>query len=286
MDMEVSPAKFGTEILQNMNQPQGAEERHHQDTHKTPIQQAAPDHETLYHPFQNSPIRVALKALVDMNISLVEYGTQVQFRYGYEEIPVVVEWAVPDEELSLASQILVENDFPLLSTGRRLWLGYWETKCLRHDLDGAGWRCVHLLPLSLVGFALDDTIKVTSMFAPEISILTPKPPRYMLSLINHLRKLRIHDSSRLRVEKDLLTFISSYILHGPPGDISPEARQRLIDEQSEEGLQKKLDEGVRFMREWDWGDVEEADLALAERVIGDCQYVGKLADVTQEPSSP
>jgi hypothetical protein len=145
--------------------------------------------------------------------------------------------------------------------------------------------CVHLLPLSLVGFTLEDTSEVPSIFAPEIRILTPKPPRYMLSLIHHLRKLRIGDASRLRVEKDLLTFISSYILHGPPGDISPELLHRLVEQQSDEELLAKLDEGVKFIKKWDWGNVEETDLALAERVVRDCQYVGKLTDVTRDPAS-
>ncbi|KAJ5516111.1 hypothetical protein N7527_007671 [Penicillium freii] len=134
----------------------------------------------------NIRITTALKALADNNICLVEYGAQVQFRCGYQEVPVVVEWAVPNEQLSLASQILVENRFPRLFTGAKSWFGYWETGCLRHGLDGAGWMGVHLPPLSLVGLTLEDTSEVYSMFAPEIKILTPKPPQYMLSLIHHL----------------------------------------------------------------------------------------------------
>lgn len=197
-----------------------------------------------------------------------------------------MKWAVPDEQLSLASQILVEHNFSRLSTRTRWWFGYWDTRCLRHGLGRAGWMRVHLLPLSLVGFTLEDTTEVPSMFAPDINIRTPKPPQYMLSLIRHLRKLRIGDPSRIRVEKDLLSFISSYILHGPPGHIHSELLHRLSEQQSKEGLLKELDEGVRFMKGWDWGNVEETDLALAERVVRDCHYVGKLTDVTQDPASP
>ncbi|KAJ5170056.1 uncharacterized protein N7500_002839 [Penicillium coprophilum] len=245
-----------------------------------------PDNEKYSHPFHGSPITAALKALVDRNISMVEYGAQVQFRCGYEEVPVVVEWAIPDEQLSLASQILADHNFPLLSSGTRWWFGYWDTGCFRHGLDRAGWMCVHLLPLSLVGLTLEDTTEVPSIFAPEINILTLKPPRYMLSLIHHLRKLRIGDASRLRVEKDLLTFISSYILHGPPGDINAELLQHLVEQESKEDKLKKLDEGVKFMKTWEWGNVEETDLALAERVVRDCQYVEKLTEVIEDPASP
>ena len=39
----------------------------------------------------NIQIATALKALADNNICLVEYGAQVQFRCGYEEVPVVSE---------------------------------------------------------------------------------------------------------------------------------------------------------------------------------------------------
>ncbi|KAJ6125611.1 hypothetical protein N7471_012928 [Penicillium samsonianum] len=185
-----------------------------------------------------------------------------------------------------SNAITVENNFPRLSTGNRWWFGFWDTGCLRHDLDGAGWMCVHLFPLSLVDFTLEDTTEVPSMFAPDINIRTPKPPQYMLSLIHHLRKLRIGGPSRIRVKKDLLSFISSYIFHGPPGHIHPELLHRLSEQQSKENLLKKLDEGVRFMKGWNWGNVEETDLALAERVVRDCHYVGKLTDVTQDPASP
>ncbi|KAJ5503708.1 hypothetical protein N7463_006582, partial [Penicillium fimorum] len=231
----------------------------------------------------NRRITTALKTLANKNISMVEYGAQVQLRCGYE-VPVVVEWAAPDEQLSLASQILVDNHFPRLLTGGQSWLGYWETRCLRHDLDGVGWMCVRLLPLLLVGFTLDDTTEVRSIFAPEIKVHTPKSPRYMLFLIRHLPELRIGDTSRLRVEKDLLTFISSYILHGLPGHINPELLHRLLEQQSNEELLEKLDEGVEFIKKRDMGNVDETDLALAERVVRDCQYVGNLTDLTRTPS--
>ncbi|KAJ5956488.1 hypothetical protein N7501_010767 [Penicillium viridicatum] len=250
------------------------------DGHQDPKQQHNPDalkvrkplldDERAQRPY-NIRITTALKALADNNTCLVEYGAQVQFRCGYEEGPVVVEWAVPDEQLSLASQILVENHFPRLFTGAKSWFGYWETGCLRHDLDGAGWMCMHLLPLSLVGLTLEDT---------------SEPPRYMLSLIHHLRKLRIGDASRLRVEKDLLTFISSYILHGPPAHINPELLHRLVEQQSNEELLAKLEEGIKFIKKWDWGNVEETDLVLAERVVRDFRYVRELTDVAWDPTSP
>lgn len=39
--------------------------------------------------FQNPVMREALKALIDNSISVVEYGNQVLFRYGYGEVLIV-----------------------------------------------------------------------------------------------------------------------------------------------------------------------------------------------------
>ncbi|KAJ5516112.1 hypothetical protein N7527_007672 [Penicillium freii] len=47
-----------------------------------------------------------------------------------------------------------------------------------------------------------------------------------------------------------------------------------------------LEEGVKFIKKWDWGNVEETDLVLAERVVRDCRYVGKLTDVARDPTRP
>lgn len=45
-------------------------------------------------PFRDSLIRVALQALIDNKMTLVEYGAQVQFRCGYEEV-LVVKYRLP-----------------------------------------------------------------------------------------------------------------------------------------------------------------------------------------------
>lgn len=62
-------------------------------------------------------------------------------------------------------------------------------QCLMHSLDGQGWMRVHLLPLSLVGFTLDETAPFPSTFDHELHLLTSKPAYYMSSLIRHLLQL-------------------------------------------------------------------------------------------------
>ncbi|KAJ5514600.1 hypothetical protein N7463_004152 [Penicillium fimorum] len=87
-----------------------------------------------------------------------------------------------------------------------------------HDLDGQGWMRIHLIPLSLVGFTLEDTVEVPSTFTHECHLLAPKPPHYMSSWIRHLLQPPIGHSSRVRVEKDLMGFIYVYILKDGPAD--------------------------------------------------------------------
>ncbi|KAJ5377554.1 uncharacterized protein N7496_004963 [Penicillium cataractarum] len=273
--------EVNTDITENLGEPQQPdspqapielEENWHYEELQRHGQGQDPEDEIPREPFCDSPIRTALEALVNNNITLVEYGAQVQFRCGYEEVPVVVEWAVPDDQLQHASQTLLEHNFPLLHHGVRPEFGYWDTGCRRHGLDSIGWMRVHLLPLSLVGLTLDETIDVSSMFAPKLRILTPLPTRYMLSLIRHLKKLPLRDSSRLRVEKDLLGFIGYYIVRDPPPEL----------QQSDEPLQKKLQRGVELMRTFDWGNVDQDELATAERLVLDCRRVSKLTDVVED----
>jgi hypothetical protein len=189
---------------------------------------------------------------------------------------------VPDEQLQQASQILVDHKFPLLHDPPRVEFGYWDTGCLRHGLDGSGWMRVHLLPLLLVGFTLEETIEVPSLFNPKVQIRTPLPLRYMLLLINHLKKLPMGDSSRNRVRKDLYSFMAYDIL-----PITPEEALCSIPDPSkpletEERYQERVRVGMEFMRAWDWGHIEQDDLALVESLVLDCRKDYELTEVVQE----
>ncbi|KAJ5435994.1 hypothetical protein N7445_006879 [Penicillium cf. griseofulvum] len=233
--------------------------------------------------FHYPVMKEALKVLIDNTISVVEYGTQVLYRCGYAEPLILVEWVVPDGQLLLASQLLLENNWPRLLYHERDWNGYprnpedWETQCLMHDLDGQDGMRVHLIPLSLVGFTLEDTVKAPSTFAHELQLLTPKPPHYMSSLIRHLLQLPIGHSSRLRVEKDLMGFISAYILKDEPVDMT--TWTHLKNPESEEDYQKRAEEGVQFMKTWDWGKIEERYMTIAECAVQDCRCIDTLTDV-------
>ncbi|KAJ5534678.1 hypothetical protein N7527_000932 [Penicillium freii] len=245
---------------------------------------------TSHQEFPNPVMKEALKALIDNTISVVEYGNQVLYRCGYAEVLIVVEWVVPDKQLLLASQVLLENNWPRLLYHEKDWNGrprtaeYWEAQYLMHALDGEGWMRAHLIPLSLVGFTLEDTVEVPSTFAHELHLLTPKPPHYMSSLIRHLLQLPVDHNSRLRVEKDLMGFISAYILKDRPAHTT--MWTYLDDQESDEDYQKRVEKGVQFMKTWDWDKIEERYLAIAERAVRDCRYIDTLTDVHDEQHTP
>ncbi|KAJ5946171.1 hypothetical protein N7454_003010 [Penicillium verhagenii] len=221
----------------------------------------------------------ALSALIEGNITVVEWGSQIQYRCGYAEVLIRVEWAVPDEQLSVASQILIDHGFPLLEHGwNQLVLGMWGTGCLPHDLDGAGHKKVHLLPLSLVGLTLEETIEVPSTFDPELTLRSPKPPRYFLSLFRHLLQLPLADCSRTRVQQDICTFILGSVIHSLPADTP----RWIVDAESEEDYQKRVEQGVLEMKSWDWGEVEPRYLEMAERAVRDCHYTKTLTNVVDD----
>ncbi|GFF46548.1 hypothetical protein IFM46972_08068 [Aspergillus udagawae] len=232
-------------------------------------------------------IRIAAKALANKNIPVVEYGQQIQWRHGEPVVLLssrwtlltsesqLVEWAVPDALLSLSSQILSDCGIPCVAPlnnviGR---YGQWERVAIIHKLNERS--PIYLYPLSLVGFALRDTVKVTSTFDPTLWILTPKPRMYMQSLICHLLDHPVGDRFRLRVQADLVSFISFYVLGDKPLDTK---NGECDDDESEEDFQKRVDNAVRRMKSWDWGADENNYLRIAESVVRNCRSIYQLSN--------
>ncbi|KAJ5368042.1 uncharacterized protein N7496_007802 [Penicillium cataractarum] len=124
--------------------------------------------------FHNKNMSTALKALNEKGIPVVEYGQQIQFRWGWAEILVTVS----EQGFALAAEPPTSG-FP--------W-EQWIKMGRFHNLDEENWNQVHLYPLSAVGIALDDTYEVLSTFDPKLRIRTPLPARYMLTMIRELVK--------------------------------------------------------------------------------------------------
>lgn len=151
--------------------------------------------------------------------------------------------------------------------------GQWERACIIHKLDGSS--PIYLYPLSFVGLALQDTFEVASTFDRMRTILTPKPPIYMVSLIRHLLNHPVGDSFRLRVEDDLVSFISFYILRDKPLNTKECGYN---DDESEEDFQKRVEDAVREMKTWDWGTGGSKYLCIAESVVRDCRSIEQLSN--------
>ncbi|KAF7128341.1 hypothetical protein CNMCM5793_003071 [Aspergillus hiratsukae] len=162
----------------------------------------------------------------------------------------------------------------LIADSIRLWIllccpiynvtdryGQWERAAIIDKLDERS--PVYLYPLSFVGFALRDTVEVTSTFDRMLRILTPKCRMYMQSLLCHLLGFPAGDSFRLRVEDDLLSFISFYILGDKPLNTK---NGECDDDESEEDFQKRVGDAVRKMKSWDWGADDNNYLRIVESV--------------------
>ncbi|PLB47298.1 hypothetical protein P170DRAFT_362036 [Aspergillus steynii IBT 23096] len=217
-------------------------------------------------------ISVAAKALAKKDIPVVEYGQQIQWRYGDPVVLLRVEWAVPDELLSIASETLSDLDFPRVPPSTEAvvyFYGEWERACIIHRL---GQGCpVYLYSRSFIGLALQDTCQVTSTFDRTLKILTPKPPKYMVSLLRHLLSHPL-DVFRLRVKDDLLSFICFYILREKPLNTKVEG----WDDESEEDYQKRVGEALKEMETWDWGAGREEYLRISESVLRDARTIDQL----------
>lgn len=97
----------------------------------------------------------------------------------------------------------------------------------------------------------------------------------MVSLIRHLLNHPVGDSFRLRVEDDLVSFISFYILRDKPLNTKECGYN---DDESEEDFQKRVEDAVREMKTWDWGTGGSNYLCIAESVVRDCRSIEQLSN--------
>ncbi|GKZ20609.1 hypothetical protein AbraIFM66951_005936 [Aspergillus brasiliensis] len=226
-------------------------------------------------------VSIALKALIDNNIPVMEYGVQIAFRWGWKSVLLTVEWAVPDDFLTFASQVLTKNGFLQVAMPKRsnVYLGDWDRLCHIHTRNMEHESPIHLYPLSALHLTLQDTFEVPATFDPDLSILTPKPPRYMLSMIHLLISPPTNQSMRHRVIMDLACFIQGWIFHGPPAE-----EQEMTVEEMEAGEReflRKIPMAIEEVRSWDWGDgYDEEYVKVAESIICDPRKMDTLTQLS------
>lgn len=191
-----------------------------------------------------------------------------------------MEWVVPDEQLSHASEALIECGFPrIYSYNKQLEYGFWDSQSIPHDLDRKGLIRVNLLTMSLVGITLDETIDVPATFTDELWVLSPKPQRYIVSLIRHLLDIPIGDPSRRRVEMDIGCFYCAYFIQRGCAQ-----KDHVGKEMTDEEYFARVEDGVRMLRAWDWGPGESRYLELAEKILRNAWCILEMTD--QPKASP
>ncbi|PWY66397.1 hypothetical protein BO94DRAFT_479632 [Aspergillus sclerotioniger CBS 115572] len=236
-------------------------------------------------------LRKALKALIDEEIPVVEYGSQILYRWGWAEVLMGAEWAVPDDLLTFASQTLADNGFPEASKPDcNYYLGGWVDLSRFHK-DAVYGSMIYLYPLSVLGLTLEDTFEVPSTFDHKQQLLTPKPPRYMLSMIHHLVNSSVADYSiRHQVISDLAGFMHGYIFHGPPADTQYNTAEE--EEAAEREFMEMVPSAIQEIRSWDWGDVPDPEyLDIAEKVVRDARELDKITKAVkaapdESPANP
>ncbi|OKL59892.1 hypothetical protein UA08_04872 [Talaromyces atroroseus] len=225
----------------------------------------------------------ALGALIKKGIPVVEWGNSIMHRWGLVEIRPGVEWGIPDSLCQLASQTLVENDFPVAPERENFdrYMGGWIELCTSHDRYPTGQEQIHLYRLSTLRISYAQT--VCSTFNFDLPILTPCPSEYWTSLVSYLQELDSHDPKLCRVEGDLGAFISRPC-DGPPANTQyySEEEEELADREFEESIpigQAKLDH-------WHWhNDPNGEHLRRAKRIVSRPiwrRWLGLLAHIFLE----
>ncbi|KAJ5721235.1 uncharacterized protein N7483_009169 [Penicillium malachiteum] len=230
-------------------------------------------------------LRNVLRVLVEAQVTLVEFGDQVTYRYGWPQVLNVVNWYLHDEEVFRATLILQRNGWPqaqIRDHRFQMGRGYWSRQSssgLAHFIDD--WTVVILLPISSVGIRLYQTERVPSTFAPEYSVRTPSLPQYVAALIDFVLAHRVGDRHlRYQAETDLVRFIFVFLLHGEPahdvreadGCILPPVRQI-------EGYERRVAAARSTVRGWDWRGLPPEYLQILDRAILDRDYIRALNSV-------
>lgn len=81
------------------------------------------------------------------------------------------------------------------------------------------------------------------------------------------------------IEKYLLTFICSCIIHELLGPFScplPRGVKSLATKQDNKKHRKEAEDGVKYMKTWDWSKVNPAILVHVDRLVRDFDYVFDL----------
>ncbi|KAJ5633567.1 hypothetical protein N7528_001409 [Penicillium herquei] len=224
-------------------------------------------------------LRNVLRVLVEAGITLVEFGDQITYRYGWPQILNMVDWFIFDNQISRASTILQRNGWPeTVLSGDRFTRGrgYWSEGCQPHLIDD--WTVVVLLPLSSVEIWLHQTELVPSTFFPEYNVQTPLLPHYVATLIDYVLAHRVgFRHLRHQAENDLLRFIFVHLLRGEPVYTGQELDHCILPPVGQiEEHERRVAEGISVVRGWDWSGLAPEYGQILEETIRDREYIRTL----------
>ncbi|KMP05817.1 hypothetical protein CIRG_05498 [Coccidioides immitis RMSCC 2394] len=210
------------------------------------------------------------KALNKKDIPLVEYGEIFHLRLGYPAVIMTFEWAIPDSQLPLASETLLEHGIPLGGVLESRAKAYGEREMIGVMHHYAAMR-IHLIPLSYTLLSLDDCVRVPSAVNLQQSSLVPNPQRYLLSKIKKLLSLPL-GMQRHPICSDIAQFLSRYVFPKLPDNIEDE------ESESEEHFQQRVQEALAVVRGWEWRAGDEKYIHLVELLIQD----GRCSETLRE----
>ncbi|KAK2752124.1 hypothetical protein FQN55_008014 [Onygenales sp. PD_40] len=202
-------------------------------------------------------------------IPVVEYGDILNARFGEPICVNTLKWLVPDNQLQLASTMLLDHHIP--RGGSSKWradkYGDWEGVGIMHS--HAGMR-IHLLPLSYARLTLDDCMETLSGVSQKERALVPNPRAYFISLIRLAMGLP-EGAERSDNTINFAIFLEHYVFPK-----LPEGEEE--EDESEEHFQQRVEQAISYVNKWEWKPEEEKYLHLAERIICDCSLVNTLRE--------
>ncbi|KAI0323404.1 hypothetical protein GY45DRAFT_1406172 [Cubamyces sp. BRFM 1775] len=198
----------------------------------------------------------ALKTLQETGLQLIEWRTLIYRRMG---VPVILKdyhYLVPDEQLSLASKVLEEDQGLSRSSPSRLQLStggeiYSKATLFRVTRYTSAARVQHLVlyPYSFPSFSpseLELKPRLTSCPSPLCKeVLVPTPRAMYASLIRMMRSYTRYDATRMTLESDLSELIG-YHLYELDGyvDMDDEEQCRVLQ------VDRSVENAVRVVEEW------------------------------------
>ncbi|WEW61208.1 hypothetical protein PRK78_006698 [Emydomyces testavorans] len=204
-------------------------------------------------------------------ITIVELGDILNARFGYPICIQTLKWAIPDSQLSLASNVLLDHNVPRggLSRDQARMYSEWETVGALHR---CGSMLVHLVPLSYTRLSLNDCTEVLSGVSLKQKTLVPRFRPYLISLIRTVMDMPWGiGGQRTLVRIDIAVFIQYVVF------------PKLLDEEDEESesedhFQQRVEQALSSVRQWGWKPEEEKYLNIAEKIIRDGNFVNTLGD--------